>query len=85
MATKKTKKAQESINNRLALVMKSGKYTLGWQLSRKAAVDSCSFELPEAGTYHLDVTVNRMGAVKKVEVRIGRLKESTLTPGTDRG
>ncbi|XP_020584323.1 60S ribosomal protein L30 [Phalaenopsis equestris] len=29
--TKKTKKSTESINNRLALVMKSGKYTLGYK------------------------------------------------------
>ncbi|KAJ6795037.1 60S ribosomal protein L30 [Iris pallida] len=29
--TKKTKKTTESINNRLALVMKSGKYTLGFK------------------------------------------------------
>nr|GEZ33049.1 60S ribosomal protein L30 [Tanacetum cinerariifolium] len=28
---KKTKKTHESINNRLALVMKSGKYTLGYK------------------------------------------------------
>ncbi|KAF8398086.1 hypothetical protein HHK36_017012 [Tetracentron sinense] len=31
VATKKTKKTHESINNRLALVMKSGKYTLGYK------------------------------------------------------
>ncbi|CAN6460139.1 unnamed protein product [Victoria cruziana] len=30
-STKKTKKTHESINNRLALVMKSGKYTLGYK------------------------------------------------------
>ncbi|URD83840.1 60S ribosomal protein [Musa troglodytarum] len=29
VAVKKAKKSAESINNRLALVMKSGKYTLG--------------------------------------------------------
>ncbi|KVI00895.1 Ribosomal protein L30e [Cynara cardunculus var. scolymus] len=28
---KKTKKTHESINNRLALVMKSGKFTLGYK------------------------------------------------------
>ncbi|GAQ78827.1 60S ribosomal protein L30 [Klebsormidium nitens] len=33
---KKTKKAQESINNRLALVMKSGKYTLGYKTVLKS-------------------------------------------------
>ncbi|KAH7677464.1 large subunit ribosomal protein L30e protein [Dioscorea alata] len=31
VVAKKTKKTQESINNRLALVMKSGKYTLGYK------------------------------------------------------
>merc|ERR1711974_258751 len=31
VAQKKTKKAVESINSRLALVMKSGKYTLGYR------------------------------------------------------
>ncbi|KAK9727111.1 hypothetical protein RND81_05G258500 [Saponaria officinalis] len=31
VASKKTKKTHESINNRLALVMKSGKYTLGYK------------------------------------------------------
>ncbi|KAL6124817.1 hypothetical protein ACLB2K_077326 [Fragaria x ananassa] len=31
VAVKKTKKTHESINNRLALVMKSGKYTLGYK------------------------------------------------------
>ncbi|XP_024374687.1 large ribosomal subunit protein eL30 [Physcomitrium patens] len=36
VAAKKTKKAQESINNRLALVMKSGKYTLGYTTTLKS-------------------------------------------------
>ena len=31
MVSKKAKKAQESINSRLQLVMKSGKYTLGYR------------------------------------------------------
>ncbi|MQM14144.1 hypothetical protein Taro_047074 [Colocasia esculenta] len=31
VSAKKTKKTHESINNRLALVMKSGKYTLGYK------------------------------------------------------
>ncbi|KAL5718610.1 60S ribosomal protein L30 [Ranunculus cassubicifolius] len=31
VAAKKTKKTHESINNKLALVMKSGKYTLGYK------------------------------------------------------
>ncbi len=36
VAVKKTKKTQESINNRLALVMKSGKYTLGYGTTLKS-------------------------------------------------
>ena len=35
VAVKKTKKAQESINSRLALVMKSGKFTLGYKTTLK--------------------------------------------------
>eukprot|EP01115_Flamella_aegyptia_P002525 TRINITY_DN136613_c0_g1_i1.p1 TRINITY_DN136613_c0_g1~~TRINITY_DN136613_c0_g1_i1.p1 ORF type:complete len:120 (-),score=43.01 TRINITY_DN136613_c0_g1_i1:46-405(-) len=35
VATKKTKKTQESINSRLSLVMKSGKYTLGYKTTLK--------------------------------------------------
>ncbi|KAL4319304.1 hypothetical protein GQ457_18G006610 [Hibiscus cannabinus] len=36
VASKKTKKTHESINNRLALVMKSGKYTLGYKTVLKS-------------------------------------------------
>ncbi|RVX21228.1 60S ribosomal protein L30 [Vitis vinifera] len=36
VAGKKTKKTHESINNRLALVMKSGKYTLGYKTVLKS-------------------------------------------------
>ncbi|TYI88773.1 hypothetical protein E1A91_D03G006400v1 [Gossypium mustelinum] len=36
VAAKKTKKTHESINNRLALVMKSGKYTLGYKIVFKS-------------------------------------------------
>jgi len=36
MAPKKTKKASDSINARLALVMKSGKYKLGYKSTLKA-------------------------------------------------
>merc|ERR1712071_211540 len=36
VSTKKQKKAQESINSRLALVMKSGKYTLGYKSTLKS-------------------------------------------------
>lgn len=35
VATKKVKKSQENINSRLALVMKSGKYTLGYKTTLK--------------------------------------------------
>jgi len=35
VAAKKTKKSQENINSRLALVMKSGKYTLGYKTTLK--------------------------------------------------
>ncbi len=35
VASKKQKKAMESINTRLALVMKSGKYTLGFRSTLK--------------------------------------------------
>lgn len=35
MVSKKAKKSQESINSRLALVMKSGKFTLGYKSTRK--------------------------------------------------
>ncbi|CAG8479905.1 16067_t:CDS:2 [Funneliformis geosporum] len=35
MAIKKSKKATESINSRLALVMKSGKYVLGYKSTLK--------------------------------------------------
>ena len=36
MVQKKTKKAVESINSRLALVMKSGKYVLGYKQTLKS-------------------------------------------------
>ncbi|XP_072753471.1 large ribosomal subunit protein eL30 isoform X2 [Anoplolepis gracilipes] len=36
VAQKKQKKAQESINTRLALVMKSGKYVLGYKQTLKS-------------------------------------------------
>ena len=36
VAQKKTKKAVESINSRLALVMKSGKYVLGYKQTLKS-------------------------------------------------
>lgn len=36
MVSKKQKKAQESINSRLALVVKSGKYVLGYKQTLKA-------------------------------------------------
>ena len=36
VADKKSKKALESINSRLALVMKSGKYSFGYKQTLKA-------------------------------------------------
>jgi large subunit ribosomal protein L30e len=36
MSSKKQLKAAESINSRLQLVIKSGKYTLGWKSTMKA-------------------------------------------------
>ena len=36
VAKSKVKKSHESINNRLALVMKSGKYTLGYKTTLKS-------------------------------------------------
>ena len=36
VSAKKTKKSIESINSRLALVMKSGKYTLGYKSTIKS-------------------------------------------------
>ena len=36
MATKQQKKAMESINSRLSLVMKSGKYSLGYKQTLKS-------------------------------------------------
>ncbi|XP_058222467.1 large ribosomal subunit protein eL30 isoform X3 [Rhododendron vialii] len=40
VAGKKTKKTHESINNRLALVMKSGKFTLGYKTVLKTLRNS---------------------------------------------
>ncbi|KZV36607.1 hypothetical protein F511_42090 [Dorcoceras hygrometricum] len=40
VAAKKTKKATESINSRLALVVKSGKYTLGYKTVLKTLRNS---------------------------------------------
>ncbi|VFQ70042.1 unnamed protein product [Cuscuta campestris] len=40
VAAKKTKKTHESINNRLALVMKSGKFTLGYKTVLKSLRNS---------------------------------------------
>ncbi|KAK4777745.1 hypothetical protein SAY87_017932 [Trapa incisa] len=40
VAPKKTKKTHESINNRLALVMKTGKYTLGYKTVLKSLRNS---------------------------------------------
>ena len=47
MASKKQKKAMESINSRLALVMKSGKYVMGYKQSLKTLRNG-------EGVYHCD-------------------------------
>ncbi|KAF2300088.1 hypothetical protein GH714_008128 [Hevea brasiliensis] len=44
VAAKKTKKTHESINNRLALVMKSGRYTLGYKTVLKSLRNSKDLE-----------------------------------------
>ncbi|GIL57036.1 hypothetical protein HXX76_000928 [Chlamydomonas incerta] len=58
-ATKKTKKTQENINARLALVMKSGKYTLGYKTCLKTL---------RSGKAKLVIICNNCPAVRKSEV-----------------
>ncbi|GLC40395.1 60S ribosomal protein L30 [Pleodorina starrii] len=57
--TKKTKKTQENINARLALVMKSGKYTLGYKTCLKTL---------RSGKAKLVIICNNCPAVRKSEV-----------------
>jgi len=58
-ASKKTKKSQENINSRLALVMKSGKYTLGYKTCLKTL---------RSGKAKLIIVSNNCPAVRKSEI-----------------
>lgn len=59
VASKKTKKAQENINARLALVMKSGKYTLGYKTTLKTL---------RSGKAKLVIISNNTPAIRKSEI-----------------
>ena len=58
-ATKKTKKSQENINSRLALVMKSGKYTLGYKTCLKTL---------RSGKTKLIIVSNNIPPVRRSEI-----------------
>jgi large subunit ribosomal protein L30e len=54
VASKKVKKSQENINSRLALVMKSGKYTLGYKTTLKTLRNGkVSFEIQRVELWNL--------------------------------
>ncbi|KAK8735428.1 hypothetical protein OTU49_005385 [Cherax quadricarinatus] len=57
--TKKSKKAIESINSRLALVMKSGKYVLGYHQTLKCL---------RAGKAKLVIIANNTPSLRKSEI-----------------
>merc|ERR1711893_574787 len=59
VAQKKSKKALESINSRLALVMKSGKYVLGYKQSLKTI---------RAGKAKLVIIANNTPPLRKSEI-----------------
>jgi large subunit ribosomal protein L30e len=59
MVSKKQKKAQESINARLQLVVKSGKYTLGYKSSLKTL---------RSGKAKLVIIANNCPALRKSEL-----------------
>nr|XP_046217196.1 60S ribosomal protein L30-like [Oncorhynchus gorbuscha] len=59
VAAKKTKKSLESINSRLQLVMKSGKYVLGYKQSQK---------MIRQGKAKLVILANNTPALRKSEV-----------------
>ncbi|KAF0024481.1 hypothetical protein F2P81_023283 [Scophthalmus maximus] len=59
VAAKKTKKSMESINSRLQLVMKSGKYVLGYKQSQK---------MIRQGKAKLVILANNCPALRKSEV-----------------
>uniref|UniRef100_A0A9I9DS44 Ribosomal protein eL8/eL30/eS12/Gadd45 domain-containing protein n=1 Tax=Cucumis melo TaxID=3656 RepID=A0A9I9DS44_CUCME len=52
---KKTKKTHESINNRLALVMKSGKYTLGYKTVLRTIRSSKGFH--PCSSFNLSISI----------------------------
>ena len=56
---KKSKKNQENINSRLALVMKSGKFTLGYKTSLKTL---------RSGKGKLVIIANNAPAIRKSEI-----------------
>lgn len=58
-ANKKSKKSQENINSRLALVMKSGKYTLGYKTCLKTL---------RSGKAKLVIISNNCPPVRKSEI-----------------
>ena len=58
-AAKKTKKQMESINSRLALVMKSGKYSLGYKVTLKTI---------RSGKAKLVIIANNTPALRKSEI-----------------
>nr|XP_008507911.1 PREDICTED: 60S ribosomal protein L30-like [Equus przewalskii] len=59
VATKKMKKSLESINSRLQLIMKSGKYVLGYQQSLK---------MTRQGKAKLVILANNCPALRKSEI-----------------
>mmetsp|Transcript_19472 Transcript_19472/g.27168 ORF Transcript_19472/g.27168 Transcript_19472/m.27168 type:complete len:128 (+) Transcript_19472:98-481(+) len=59
VAPKKQKKAQENINSRLSLVMKSGKYTLGYHTSLKSL---------RSGKSKLVIIANNCPPLRKSEI-----------------
>jgi len=59
VASKKTKRTQENINARLALVMKSGKYTLGYKTTLKTL---------RSGKAKLVIVANNCPAIRKSEI-----------------
>jgi len=59
VASKKTKKAMESINSRLALVMKSGKFTIGVRSTLKTI---------RQGKSKLIIIANNTPALRKSEI-----------------
>eukprot|EP00178_Gracilaria_changii_P001792 TRINITY_DN12505_c0_g1_i3.p1 TRINITY_DN12505_c0_g1~~TRINITY_DN12505_c0_g1_i3.p1 ORF type:complete len:113 (+),score=19.11 TRINITY_DN12505_c0_g1_i3:71-409(+) len=58
-SAKSKKKAMESINSRLALVMKSGKYTLGYKSTLKSI---------RQGKSHLVIIANNCPPLRKSEI-----------------